>query len=423
MPKKSVYHKKRKKRSSQKSKFLYVLVFSSFVFGILVILPSFLNTKSLLQSKTILGENVLGSCSSGGLTTSTNKVFQMTYPDETFQQLTNTDLLKDVSQLKDLTCLQYLDATDRNVKGDIADLKNLTNLEVFSLYSNPDVSGDICSLANATKLRSLKFAFDPKTTGDISCLKNLSKLETFAMTHTNIKGDISVFANMPNLKAIYLSGTYVRGNICSLSKLTNLEELGIADEYPGNPDITGDLACLNNLQKLKRVSIYNTGTTNCEAFTKSHPNLAQTTTESGKQGGGGCSKESMKTLVDYGQKYEAKIGKEVQTEVRGQPNYNKERTGGLGPQGSGENNRREVRQDDRNFFQKLVSSILGIFGRKPQPNGERSTQGENGPVRDSQGQTPPGGVGPGGCKSRSECETFCSKSENFEICSKFAPKE
>src|SRR3989338_188761 len=231
----------------------------------------------------------LEPCQSGGLTTSVYKDYQMVYRDENFIQINNIDLLKDVSQLKDLTCLQYMDATDRTVKGDIANLKNLKNLEVFSLYSNPDVYGDICSLAEATKLRSLKFAFDPNITGDISCLKGLTKLETFAMTHTQISGDLSVFANMPDLKAIYVSGTNVKGDICALSKLTNLEELGIADEYPGNPDITGDLSCLNGLQKLKRVAIYNTKTTNCEAFTKSHPDISQMgQTESGRPAGGGC---------------------------------------------------------------------------------------------------------------------------------------
>ncbi len=264
----------------------------------------------------------LSPCSSGGLTTSVHQRFQMSYTDEAFIQINDIDLLKDVSQLKDLTCLQYLDATDRTIKGDIAHLKNLINLEVFSLYSNPEVSGDICSLAGAANLRSLKFAFDPKITGDISCLKDLTKLETFAMTHTQIYGDLSVFANMPHLKAIYVSGTNVKGDICAFSKLTNLEELGIADEYPGNPDIIGDLSCLDNLQKLKRVSIYNTGATNCEQFTQSHPNIDQMgPTETGRPAGGGCSKESLKTLVDVAQKYEQKIGKEVQTEVRGKPDY------------------------------------------------------------------------------------------------------
>ncbi len=267
----------------------------------------------------------LEPCQSGGLTTSVYKDYQMSYIDEDFIRINDLDLLKDVIQLKELNCLQYIDATDRNITGDIANLKNLINSEVFSLYSNPDVYGDICSLAGAVNLRSLKFAFDPKITGDISCLKDLTKLETFAMTHTQISGDISVFVNMPNLKAVYVSGTNVSGDICAFSKLTNLEELGIADEYPGNPDIVGDLSCLDNLQKLKRVSIYNTGTTNCEQFTKSHPNIAQMgPTESGRPAGGGCSKESLKTLVDVAQKYEQKIGKEVQTEVKGKPDYNKQ---------------------------------------------------------------------------------------------------
>ncbi|MBI2151657.1 hypothetical protein HYU21_02960, partial [Candidatus Woesearchaeota archaeon] len=290
---------------------------------ILILLISVANAE--LSREKEEAKNILSPCSSGSLTTSVHKRFQMVYTNEDFLQIDNIDLLKDVSQLNDLTCLQYMDATDRTIKGDIAHLKNLINLEVFSLYSNPEVSGDICSLAGATYLRSLKFAFNPKITGDISCLKGLTKLETFAMTHTQISGDLSVFTNMPNLKAIYVSGTNVKGDICVLSNLTNLEELGIADEYPGNPDVTGDLSCLDNLQKLKRVSIYNTGTTNCEQFTKSHPNIVQMgQTESGRPAGGGCSKESLKTLVDVAQKYERKIGKEVQTEVRGISDYNKQ---------------------------------------------------------------------------------------------------
>ncbi|MCL4365795.1 hypothetical protein M1437_01040 [Patescibacteria group bacterium] len=375
------------------------------------------------NSQYVLKGSVLGTCSSGGLSTwnNPNKTYQGWYTNETFQQLANKELLKDVSQLKDLTCLQYLDIIDTPVKGDIKDLKNLTNLEVLSLYSTPDVSGDICSLADATKLRILKFAFNPKITGDISCLKNLTKLETFAMTHTNIKGDISVFASMPNLKAIYVSGTYVKGDICSLKNLTNLQELGIADEYPGNPDIAGDLGCLDNLKKLKRVAIYNTKTTNCEAFTKSHQGMEKTITESGKQGGGGCSKESMKTVVDYAQKFEAFIPKEVQTEVRGQPNYNK--GGGGGPENNAgqENNRPQI-QDNRNFFQKLVSSILGIFGIKtggPQDNSGPSANMKGGGDR---GSMPSGAVGPGGCKSQAECDAYCDKQEHRDECSKFTPK-
>ncbi|MBI2129312.1 hypothetical protein HYU07_03660 [Candidatus Woesearchaeota archaeon] len=298
----------------------------------------------------------LEPCQSGDIKTSVYKEYQMLYPKEDFIRITDKDSLKDLAQLKDLACLQYLDATEHGIKGDIANLKNLTNLEVFSLYSNPEVSGDICSLSNATKLRSLKFAFDPNITGDISCLKGLVKLETFAMTHTQISGDLSVFSNMPNLKAIYVSGTNIKGNICALSNLTNIEELGIADEYPGNPDVTGDLSCLDNLKKLKRVSIYNTNATNCEQFTKAHPDIAQMgETESGRPAGGGCSKESLKTLVDVAQKYERKIGKEVQTEVRGQPNYQ--------PAASADH-KQYKEPDNRNFFARLIDWIKSLFRKE-----------------------------------------------------------
>lgn len=370
------------------------------------------NTADSFKTRNVLGDkSVLTPCSSGNLKTSTNKIYQMTYPNETFLQLTNTDLLKDVSQLKDLTCLQYLDATDRLVKGDISNLKNLTNLEVFTLFSNPDVYGDICSLSGATKLRVLKFAFDPKITGDVSCLKNLTKLEVFAMTHTQISGDLSVFANMPNLKSLYINGTKIKGDICSLSKLTNLEELGVADEV-GNPDITGNLACLDNLQKLKRVSLYNTGTTNCEQFTKSHSNIAQMgKTESGRPAGGGCSKESRETLVNVAQKYEKKIGKDVYQESGNQersPEFNNQET----------NNVKSEKQSDSregNFFTKFVDAVRNLLSRVPILGDIVGTKGggQNGLV--------PGGVGPGGCKSQSECEAFCSKPENNEICSKFTP--
>ncbi len=362
---------------------------------VLILLIAVLSTGSV---------SALSPCQSGDLTTSVNKNYQMLYTDEDLIQVNNIDAVKDVSQLKDLTCLQYVDATDRAIKGDIADLNNLNNLEVFSLYSNPNVSGDICSLAGATKLRSLKFAFDPQITGDVSCLKDLTKLETFAMTHTQISGDISVFANMPNLKAIYISGTNIHGDICSLSKLTSLEELGIADEYPGNPDITGDLSCLKNLKKLKRVSLYNTKATNCEKFTKDHPGIEQ----------GGCSRESMKTLVDYAQKYEKKIGKETQTEVRGQTNYQPADT----RDSMQYTEPKETKEpENRNLFAKLIDWIKQVFSRasaKSKIAVERKSEDAN-KIRPQ--------AGPDSCKTQAECDIACAKPENKEACSKFAPPE
>ncbi|HRZ86033.1 MAG TPA: hypothetical protein P5277_04625 [Candidatus Paceibacterota bacterium] len=348
----------------------------------LLIFILFCVSLNLIYSATIT------PCQSNGFTTAINKQYQMTYPNENFLQIFNTESLKDISQIKGLTCIQYVDLTDRNTTGDIANLKNLNNLVYISFYSNPEIYGDICSLASITNLRAIKFAFDPKITGDISCLKSLTKLDTFAMTHTQISGDISVFANMPNLKAIYISGTNIYGDICSLKKLTELQELGIADEYPGNPDIYGDLSCLNNLTKLTRVSLYNTNATNCEEFTKTHPNIEQ----------GGCSKESMKTLVDYAQKYEEKIGKVNQNEIRGQSNYNNDDNQNK-PNEFG-NEMEYKKSDNRNFLIKFVYWIKGLFGKPKDEQMNRINR-------------------PGNCKSQAECDAFCQNPENNDICSKF----
>ncbi|MBI4177723.1 MAG: hypothetical protein HY516_05165 [Candidatus Aenigmarchaeota archaeon] len=223
---------------------------------------------SLLTSYT----GALETCRSGNLTTSVHKDYQMAYPNEDFIQLDDKDLLKDLSQLKGLACLQYIDMTGWGVKGDVVNLNALTNLEVLSLYENPEVYGNICSLSGATKLRSLKFAFDPEVFGDISCLKDLNP-ETFAATNTKISGDLSGLSGMTNLKALYISGTGITGDISALSGLTNLEELGISDEYPGNSRITGDLASLANLTKLRKASLYKMKATNCRQFTAAHPNI------------------------------------------------------------------------------------------------------------------------------------------------------
>ncbi len=365
----------------------------------------------------LLIEHVLAldPCKSGELTTSAHKDYQMVYTNESFIRLDNKDLLKDLEQLRDLICLQYLDATDHGIKGDAANLKKLTNLEVLSLYSNPEVYGDICSLSGATKLRILKFAFDPKVYGDISCLKNLN-LETFAMTYTKIYGDLSNLSHMTNLKAVYISGTDISGDISHLNQLTNLEELGISDEYPGNPNITGDLASLDNLTKLKKVSMYSTKTTNCEHFTKMHPNIQQ----------GGCSKESLKTLEVHNIRAEKKIGKD--------------RYEGPPPDYRNEANERaddrqdetfEERNDKGNIFTRFFGWFKNLF-RKSQdlpldgnkqfgkPENDEEESYDNVP-RDVNRQRPQ--AGPGGCRSQAECDAFCSKPENNEACSKFAKPE
>lgn len=275
---------------------------------------------------SISSVSALSPCQAGGLTTSIHKNYQMLYTDEDFIQVDNKDLLKDLGQLKELTCLQYLDATGHGIKGDVANLNKLVNLKVLSLYDNPEVYGDICSLSGATKLRSLKFAFDTAVYGDISCLKDIN-LETFAMTNTKILGNLSSLSHMTSLKALYISGTNITGDISSLSQLVNLEELGISDEYPGNSQITGDLASLDNLTKLRKVSLYKMKTTNCAHFTEMHPDIEQ----------GGCSQSSQASLRDTSKLYRKNVTNETGT------------------------NSKAESQARENFFSRFFGWIKGLF--------------------------------------------------------------
>jgi hypothetical protein len=222
-------------------------------------------------------------CSFGGVTTTTNIRNQMSYPDEEFTGLTiaSMEQLNNLSQLSGLTCLQYMDFYKSDLKGDLSDLRNLTNLVVFNMNNNPGIYGDVCALSQARNLRILRLAFNPQVSGDIACLKSLN-LEVFAVTGTQISGDLADLSHMNNLKELYLGGTAVGGDVASLSKFTQMTELVISDTEDHRANIYGDLSSLDNLQKVWRARIYNTNTTNCDQFTKSHPGLIE----------GGCSQLS-----------------------------------------------------------------------------------------------------------------------------------
>jgi hypothetical protein len=220
-------------------------------------------------------------CSYQGIATTLNIRQQMSYSNEKFIGISNIDQVRNLSQLQGLTCLQYLDFYKSDLKGDLSNLKNLTNLVVFNMNNNPGLYGDVCALKKAKNLRTLRLAFNPQITGDISCLKDLS-LEVFAVTGTQISGNLSSLSHMTNLKELYLGGTRVEGDIASLAKLTDFTELVVSDSQEKRPKIYGDLSSLKNLKKLWRVALYNTNTTNCTQFTKDHPSITE----------GGCSQLS-----------------------------------------------------------------------------------------------------------------------------------
>ena len=230
-------------------------------------------------------------CEYNGIKTEFNYHYQepgkkAEYEDEKFVLMVDAKVVKNIEQLKGLTCLEFADFYNQGISGDLENLKGLINLKVLSLHTNPEVQGDVCAFSKATKLRSLKLAFDEKVYGDISCLKDLN-LDTFAMTYTKISGDLSDLSHMTNLKALYLSGTNIAGDISALSGLTNLEELTLSDAETDGSKFYGDLASLDNLKKLRRVALYNMDVTNCEHFHEAHPNIE-----------GGCSDESKSTVTN-----------------------------------------------------------------------------------------------------------------------------
>lgn len=218
------------------------------------------------------------------------------YADEQFVRMVDPKAVKTLEQLKGLTCLEHADFYNQGISGDLEELRDLVNLKVLSLHTNPEVYGDICTFSKATKLKSLKLAFDEQVYGDISCLKDLN-LETFAMTHTQISGDLSDLSNTTNLKALYLGWTNVTGDVSALSGLTNLEELTLVDPAEDGSGFYGDLASLDNLKKLRKVALYNMNVTNCEHFHEVHPDIE-----------GGCSDSSASTLIDPNEESEKIIG-------------------------------------------------------------------------------------------------------------------
>src|SRR3989344_1193885 len=221
------------------------------------------------------------------------------YINEKFVRITDSKVVKDLGQLKELTCLEFADFYNQGISGDLENLRELTNLKVLNLHTNPNVYVDICVFSKATELKSLKLAFDEKIYGNIFCLKDIN-LDTFAMTYTKISGDLSDLSHMTNLKALYLSGTNITGNISALSGLTNLEELTLSDPETDSSKFYGNLASLDNLKKLRRVAIYDKGITNCEHFHEVHPNIE-----------GGCSDKSKVTIINTNIESEKIIRKEI----------------------------------------------------------------------------------------------------------------
>ena len=169
-------------------------------------------------------------------------------------QNSNSQATGDIANLKNLTQLTFLGLSNTNtqVTGDIANLKNLTQLTSLGL-SNTQVTGDIANLKNLTQLTSLVLN-NTQATGDIANLKNLTQLTFLGLSNTNtqVTGDIANLKNLTQLTSLGLSNTQVTGDIANLKNLTQLTSLVL-----NNTQATGDIANLKNLTQLVNCRLHN----------------------------------------------------------------------------------------------------------------------------------------------------------------------
>ena len=133
------------------------------------------------------------------------------------EHLDITSDIKDMSALKNLTNLTFLDISNNAVE-DLSFLETLVELDELRIYAN-NVS-DISSIKNLIKLQRL--TIDNGKVSDISALSNLNNLISLSLDNQNIK-DLTPLSNLSNLEYLYLKDN----NITDITALSNLTKLKI----------------------------------------------------------------------------------------------------------------------------------------------------------------------------------------------------
>ena len=151
--------------------------------------------------------------------------------------LNNTNVYGDIAALKNLSEVLLVDLSGTKVYGDIANIKNCKQIITLRL-SNTQVSGDISVLRNLTELNVFTIA-NTQVSGDIAAMSGLTKLTAYDVTSTSIWGDISSIQNLSKLSSVNFMYTGVTGSVSSLKNLTLLK-----DCYLYACSFSGDLALL-----------------------------------------------------------------------------------------------------------------------------------------------------------------------------------
>ena len=153
--------------------------------------------------------------------------------------------------IKDLTGLEHainlrLIRLTRTEISDISLLKKLTNLDWVDLFENNKII-DISPLEKLTNLENLHISWIPII--DISVLEKLTNLQRLSLNRTEII-DISPLEKLTNLRSLHLKNNKII-DVSPLEKLTNLQRLGISgDEFSDISALESVLEKLTNLVEL-----------------------------------------------------------------------------------------------------------------------------------------------------------------------------
>jgi hypothetical protein len=152
-----------------------------------------------------------------------------------------------LARLKQLRRIN-LSGNFRNIHGNLSHLVGLTELIELKLGLT-DVEGDIASLSNVVKLERLSLGF---VSGSINSLANLRRLTEVYLC--GVRGDLAVMTLMPHLARLALVHSKVKGDLAILGSQKQLRRLYL----PQNPQIFGDVACLQGLTKLEWINLEGT---------------------------------------------------------------------------------------------------------------------------------------------------------------------
>lgn len=155
----------------------------------------------------------------------------------------------DIGSLAYSTLINEIRLGNTNVYGDIAALKNLSEVLIVEL-ANTKVYGDIANIKECNLFLTLRIS-NTQVSGDISVLRNLTELNTFTIANTQVSGDIAAMSDLTKLTSYDVTNTSVWGNISSIQNLSKLTSVNFM--YTG---VTGSVSSLKNLALLKDCYLY-----------------------------------------------------------------------------------------------------------------------------------------------------------------------